>query len=89
MTQTLHMTLQKQWFDQIAAGTKKTEYREVKSYWTTRLFDAAGRPKPFDTIIFRNGYAPTSPRMRVEFKGLTVVDGLYAIRLGRVLDVTL
>ena len=34
----LHLTLKKQWFDEILAGAKKNEYREIKWYWIKRLF---------------------------------------------------
>lgn len=33
----LHLTLKKKWFDMIASGEKKEEYREIKPYWTNRL----------------------------------------------------
>lgn len=33
----LHLTLKKKWFDMIASGEKKEEYREIKSYWWNRL----------------------------------------------------
>ena len=36
----LHLTLHRKWFKQILTGTKKIEYREIKPYWTKRLFDA-------------------------------------------------
>lgn len=29
--------LKKQWYEKIKSGEKTIEYREVKSYWTTRL----------------------------------------------------
>jgi len=38
----LHMTLKRIWFDQIALGKKKKEYREQKAYWERRL---AGKPR--------------------------------------------
>ena len=34
---TLHLTLKKQYFNQILAGEKTEEYRELKSYWISRL----------------------------------------------------
>jgi hypothetical protein len=34
---TLHLNLKKKWFDLIAAGKKKEEYREIKHYWCKRL----------------------------------------------------
>jgi len=64
----LHLTLKKQWFDLIASGKKREEYREIKPYWTTRLVN-----KGFDVVRFRNGYSPESPVMDVEF---------HTIRLG-------
>ena len=68
----LYLTLKKKWFDQILAKTKKIEYREIKPYWTKRLFDSAGKPKKFDIIEFRNGYSKDARKMRVEFKGVNV-----------------
>ena len=34
---TLHLTLKKQYFYEILAGVKTEEYRELKSYWISRL----------------------------------------------------
>lgn len=39
MIKTLHITQQKKWFDMVAAGIKKEEYREIKPYWAKRLID--------------------------------------------------
>jgi ASC-1-like (ASCH) protein len=79
----LYLTLKKKWFDLIKSGEKKTEYREVKSYWEKRLLG-----KKFDRIIFTNGYSKTSPKIEVECKGIGVgkFDGkdCYAIKLGKV-----
>ena len=33
----LHLTLKKKWFDMIASGEKKEEYRELKRYWMDRF----------------------------------------------------
>lgn len=40
MNKVLHITLKKQWFDMIASGEKKEEYREIESYWLSRLIKA-------------------------------------------------
>lgn len=82
----LHLTLKKKWFDLIASGEKKIEYREIKPYWTKRLY-----AKCFDEIHFRNGYAKDSPFMRVEFLGSDAngkFEGLkcYRIYLGEILE---
>jgi len=78
----LHLTLEREWFDQIAKGIKRNEYREYKPYWKRRL-----EGRTFDHILFRNGYAADAPEMLVEYRGLRRDEkrGRYVIRLGRVL----
>ena len=63
----LHLTLKKKWYDMIASGEKTEEYREIKPYWTTRLKDFLVK-KPFDYIIFKNGYSKDASSMKVELK---------------------
>jgi hypothetical protein len=69
----LHLTLKKKWFDMIASGEKKEEYREMKPYWQKRLvkdgYWHSQRVKDFDIIRFRLGYAKNAPTMDFEFKG--------------------
>ena len=38
----LTLPIKRQWYDQILAGTKKIEYREIKPYWTARFFKELG-----------------------------------------------
>ena len=38
-TQTLHLVLKRKWWDMIASGEKREEYREVCHYWATRLLN--------------------------------------------------
>lgn len=38
MKKILYLTVSKQWFDLIASGVKREEYREIKPYWIRRLF---------------------------------------------------
>lgn len=83
---TLHLTLHKKWFDQILAGTKKIEYREIKPYWTKRLFNDDGTQKKFDVIFFRNGYSKNCRKMKVEFKGIRKGKNQYEVLLGKILD---
>ena len=66
----LHLTLKKQWFDMIASGVKKEEYREMKPYWHKRL------NKQYDAIQFRNGYSKDAPKMLVELKGICTSLGV-------------
>lgn len=91
MKKILHLTLKKQWFDMIASGVKREEYRELKPYWHKRL------SKQYDIIRFRNGYATDAPTMDVELKellsGLGIIDWgappeepVYILKLGKILN---
>jgi hypothetical protein len=74
---TLHLTLKKKWFDMIAAGIKKEEYRDIKPYWIQRLTtrdEFIGLEgmyfNSFDVVEFRNGYGKNAPTIHVECKGI-------------------
>ncbi len=86
----LHLTLHRRWFDEIATGAKKHEYRRKTPYWDRRLCPN-GEIKEFDEIHFRNGYNLKAPWMRVEWCGLNYSHrkdaDLYAIVLGSVLEI--
>jgi hypothetical protein len=79
----LHLNLEAEWFDKIAAGTKCEEYRDFSPYWKARLAD-----REYDVIEFRNGYAPDARRMRVEFRGVTTkgrgAERQFVVQLGRI-----
>ena len=72
---TLHLTLKKKWFDMIASGVKKEEYRELKPYWIKRL---VGRE--YDVVKFTNGYSKTSPTE--SFRVLSISIGRGRVELG-------
>ena len=38
----LHLILLRKWFIEILEGRKVEEYRDIKPYWTKRLFDVEG-----------------------------------------------
>ena len=57
-----HLNLRRTYFDQIAQGGKKTEYRDRSAYWAKRLEGRA-----YDLIVFPNGYGPDVPEMWVQF----------------------
>ena len=63
---TLHLTLKKQWFDMIASGVKKEEYREIKPYWNKRL------DKEFEFVQFRNGYSKDAPTIKLRCRGIKI-----------------
>lgn len=80
----LHLTLLKKWFDLIATGEKRIEYRAFSPHWIARL---AG--KRFDEVHFRNGYRKDSPWMRVKCDGITAnaCTNRFEIHLGAVLEI--
>ena len=83
----LHLSLEREWFDDIALGVKRFELRKHKPYWTKRL-----EGRDFDVVKFRNGYASDAPEMIVEYRGLgrdgPARNADYAIKLGKVLKIT-
>ncbi len=81
----LRLTLYKKWFDKIASGEKKEEYRENKPYWKARL-----SKKNYDEVHFKNGYNPDSPFMRVKCLGIDFDkhNNRFVIKLGEVLEIT-
>jgi hypothetical protein len=81
----LHLTLKKKWFDMIASGEKKEEYREIKPYWSRRLlsnYNSIGHSrfepefKDFNVIVFKNGYGKNAPVLFVEFKGVDIGEAV-------------
>jgi hypothetical protein len=77
----LHLTIEREWFDDIVKGVKDEEYRDLKDYWKTRL-----EGRKYDIVRFRNGYATDAPEMDVEFLGVDKRSDCYAIRLGKILS---
>ena len=72
----LNLPIARKWFDMIASGKKREEYRDVDNAQCCRLFNKAGRNRCIlpDGIaaIFRNGYRPDSPALVVTIEGLTM-----------------
>lgn len=88
----LHLTLYRKWFDLIAAGGKKSEFRDDTPYWHARLF-TGGKARVYDEVWFTNGYGKNRPFMRVECRGILWHPGIgleksyFEIKLGKVLEV--
>lgn len=82
----LHLTLKKKWFDLIAKGEKRVEYRKYNDYWIARLSG-----KTFDEIHFRNGYTNDRPFMRVQYLGCQFQNLNYVrhfvLLLGKILEI--
>lgn len=81
----MHLNLVREFFDQIAKGDKREEYRDRSEHWKTRL-----EGREYDIVRFRNGYGPDVPEMDVEWKGVEKVTRKgrpqYAIKLGKIVS---
>lgn len=72
------LVLKKRWFDMIALGQKKEEYRDCTDYWETRIVnwqkaaEAAGVPR---VIEFRLGYATRARRTAFLAGAVEIRDG--------------
>lgn len=51
---TLYLPIKFEWIEMILPVIKREEYRELKPYWTTRLFNKDGSPKQYKYICFHN-----------------------------------
>lgn len=85
---TLHLTLNKKWFDMIASGEKKEEYREIKPYWENRFIDQKEQSrldtqqggcevawKDYSIVSANNGYASGCPNIKWQHKGIRFGEG--------------
>lgn len=68
----LHLTLKKKWFDMIASGEKREEYREIKPYWLKRFkYDFCHELNyEYTHIKFKNGYSKNAPEMLIELNDI-------------------
>jgi hypothetical protein len=57
----LTTTIEREWLADIIAGVKKTEYRDIKPYWTKKL-EAVSRPFELRLI---NGMQKNAPEVTV------------------------
>lgn len=49
----LDLVLKGKWYDMIASGEKKEEYREIKPYWEKRLLDYEAIKRDYEMLVFR------------------------------------
>lgn len=91
----LRLTLKKRWFDMIAGGEKKEEYRQPKRWIESRLIG-----KEYDVVEFKNGYGQNVPTLQVEWLGWHYFTGkpewgfegwmpVVVIQLGRIISISL
>ena len=69
---TLHLVLKRKWWNMIASGEKREEYRTQSDYWVKRLVegqyygsDSLDRYKPYENVCFHLGYTNTTMTFRI------------------------
>ena len=74
----LPLVLKGKWFDMIASGEKREEYRLPTDYWRKRLhnWDLRFNAQTTPVVEFRRGYAKDAPRMAFWCLGLETPGGL-------------
>ena len=88
-TKTLQLMLRKKWWDMIASGEKKEEYRDLKPYWLKRVCKTVGcrkdcgacqkasysnfSTKEFEEVCFHLGY--TRKTMTFKIDGIVIGKG--------------
>lgn len=76
----LHLVLKKKWFDMIARGEKKEEYRKMCDHWKKRLttnneLHPESQCRNFDVVTFQHGYATDAPRITLECGEIAIGTG--------------
>ena len=74
----LSLVLTGKWYDMIAAGEKREEYRAATPYWEKRLWNwnKAFTEATIPAVEFRLGYARNAPRMAFWVVGLPTPSGI-------------
>lgn len=71
----LNLTIRRRWFDMIASGEKREEYRpvnrRVNAAWERIAHD---EPVAY-TMVLRNGYGMGSPALAVRVRGIVLRNG--------------
>lgn len=58
----LTLVLKGKWYDMIACGRKREEYRDEGKYWNTRIRNWSDKRGPH-VVEFRCGYGKNAPKM--------------------------
>lgn len=61
MSRTLDLVLKHKWFDMIACGEKKEEYREIKPFWENRFTKFS-----YSEVCFHRGYTSMTMTWKIK-----------------------
>ena len=78
--------IKREFLSQIVSGEKKTEYREIKPYWTKKFKSIS---VPFDLCLI-NGMPEggSAPEVLVLIDKIGKSNGDYALRISKILKVS-
>ena len=70
----LNLTIKRQWFDMIASGEKREEYRGIGNMRVEKAYDwfVHHFPGDDDAMVLRNGYSMHSPALAVRVVRLSL-----------------
>lgn len=97
MNRILHLVLKHKWYDMIVSGEKTEEYRELKPYWSKRLFkmvDGKAELK-YVSVCFHRGYTNETTTFMLDGWdigkgkhewGANMYKYYYILKLGKNLD---
>ncbi len=82
----LYLTIKNVYLDEMRAGTKNVEYRDISDFYLKQLYktDKDGNyatPKPLTHILLQGGYNADSPRILIELKGWVIDKAGYPLGL--------
>ena len=78
----INLTLYRQWFEQILAGTKKIEYRDRSERYDKKFQSPFSR----SLVKFVNGYGNHRPWLIAEIDHVEMTDDAWEIHLGKIID---
>ena len=93
----LHLTTEKESFDQIKSVGKKSEYREYKKHWKEQFLYPCGTFKKYDFVLLQDRNQADDPQLLVEFRGINIVrekkswlktNKYFEIELGKIVEET-
>ena len=66
----------------MVAGEKTFEYREIKHWMDSRLFNKDGTARIIDLVNFRLGYAVTLPYLICKILSVTKISQVHEVYIG-------
>ena len=77
MNTLLNLTIKRRWFDMIASGEKREEYRDINNAQVENAWERIANDEQLIeyTMVLRNGYSMGSPTLAVRVWGIILRNG--------------